>query len=161
MAGNFNLSPNAYSSGFDSDDSAENEPILQHTTSSGSTTTPLARCPRKRRELELPRDLHRGGQTRSVCGIDLEGDGDVDALSASDNDDTIVWSENLNGRPVQPPRLAMTREEKLGSTTLALFGGALPDAAGERFNEDMLHSPSDRPALGGHARTCDEAGTLY
>ena len=34
---------------------------------------------------------------RSVFAIDLDGDGDVDVLSASANDDTIVWYENLDG----------------------------------------------------------------
>ena len=33
----------------------------------------------------------------SVFGIDLDGDGDVDVLSASGNDDTIAWYENLDG----------------------------------------------------------------
>ena len=32
-----------------------------------------------------------------VFGIDLDGDGDVDALSASFGDDTIAWYENLDG----------------------------------------------------------------
>ena len=34
---------------------------------------------------------------RSVFGIDLDGDGDVDVLSASEYDDTIAWYENLDG----------------------------------------------------------------
>ena len=33
----------------------------------------------------------------SVFGIDLDGDGDIDVLSASANDDTIAWYENLDG----------------------------------------------------------------
>ena len=32
-----------------------------------------------------------------VVGADVDGDGDVDALSASPNDDTIAWHENLGG----------------------------------------------------------------
>ena len=52
---------------------------------------------RERRELELPRDLYRGGRRVSVFGIDLDGDGDVDVLSASQYDDTIAWYENLDG----------------------------------------------------------------
>ncbi|MFW6214087.1 MAG: FG-GAP-like repeat-containing protein, partial [Spirochaetota bacterium] len=32
---------------------------------------------------------------RSVYATDLDGDGDVDVLSASANDDSIVWYENL------------------------------------------------------------------
>ena len=33
----------------------------------------------------------------SVFGIDMDGDGDVDALSASYNDDTVAWYENVDG----------------------------------------------------------------
>ena len=33
----------------------------------------------------------------SVFGIDVDGDGDVDVLSASVCDDTIAWYENLDG----------------------------------------------------------------
>ena len=36
-------------------------------------------------------------EARSVFAIDLDGDGDVDALSASRDDDTIAWYENLDG----------------------------------------------------------------
>ena len=32
-----------------------------------------------------------------MFGIDLDGDGDVDVLSASSDDDTIAWYENLDG----------------------------------------------------------------
>ena len=33
----------------------------------------------------------------SVFAIDMDGDGDVDVLSASQNDDTVAWYENLDG----------------------------------------------------------------
>jgi hypothetical protein len=36
---------------------------------------------------------------RSVFAADLDGDGDRDVLSASANDDTIAWYENLGGSP--------------------------------------------------------------
>ena len=36
-------------------------------------------------------------EARSVFAIDLDGDGDIDVLSASTIDDTIAWSENLDG----------------------------------------------------------------
>ena len=32
-----------------------------------------------------------------MFGIDVDGDGDIDVLSASRGDDTIAWSENLDG----------------------------------------------------------------
>ena len=34
---------------------------------------------------------------RCVHGADIDGDGDIDAVSASFNDDKIAWSRNLNG----------------------------------------------------------------
>ena len=34
---------------------------------------------------------------RSVFAIDMDGDGDTDVLSASLNDDTVAWYENLDG----------------------------------------------------------------
>ena len=35
----------------------------------------------------------------SVFAADLEGDGDIDVLSASSRDDTIAWYENLTPPP--------------------------------------------------------------
>lgn len=35
---------------------------------------------------------------RSVCAVDVDGDGDLDVLSASHFDDTIAWFENLDGQ---------------------------------------------------------------
>lgn len=35
-----------------------------------------------------------------VYATDLDGDGDVDVLSASEDDDTIAWYENLMGGPI-------------------------------------------------------------
>ena len=32
-----------------------------------------------------------------MFAIDMDGDGDVDALSASPNDDTVAWYENVDG----------------------------------------------------------------
>ena len=34
---------------------------------------------------------------RSVFAIDVDGDGDVDVLSASNSDDTVAWYENIDG----------------------------------------------------------------
>ena len=33
----------------------------------------------------------------SVFAIDMDADGDIDVLSASWNDDTVAWYENLDG----------------------------------------------------------------
>ncbi len=39
---------------------------------------------------------------RSVFAIDLDGDGDVDVLSASSDDDKVAWYENLGDLPCVP-----------------------------------------------------------
>ena len=54
MAGNFHLSPNAYSSGFDSDDS-ENAPLISFTQ--GVRDLPPKRIPKKKKVLD---DEHEG-----------------------------------------------------------------------------------------------------
>ncbi len=45
---------------------------------------------------------------RSVFAADLDGDGDVDVLSASQGDDKIAWYENLDGRGGFGPQRAIT-----------------------------------------------------
>eukprot|EP00944_MAST-04C_sp_MAST-4C-sp1_P001464 g1464.t1 len=35
---------------------------------------------------------------RSVYAVDIDGDGDIDVLSASENDDKIAWYENADGK---------------------------------------------------------------
>ena len=45
-----------------------------------------------------PRTITTGADyARSVFAADVDGDGDIDALSASRNDDKIAWYENTNG----------------------------------------------------------------
>ncbi|MCA9542917.1 MAG: VCBS repeat-containing protein, partial [Myxococcales bacterium] len=44
-------------------------------------------------------DRHRGWWN-AVVPADVDGDGDLDALSASVSDDTIAWYENLGGSPI-------------------------------------------------------------
>jgi hypothetical protein len=39
---------------------------------------------------------------RSVHAADLDGDGDLDALSASSSDDAVRWYEKLGGGVMQP-----------------------------------------------------------
>ena len=36
---------------------------------------------------------------RSVYAVDIDGDGDIDVLSASQSDDKIAWYENDGTRP--------------------------------------------------------------
>ncbi|HXH28760.1 MAG TPA: VCBS repeat-containing protein, partial [Candidatus Polarisedimenticolia bacterium] len=45
---------------------------------------------------------------KAVVAADLDGDGDLDALSASFNDDTIAWYENTDGQGGFGPAQALT-----------------------------------------------------
>ena len=36
--------------------------------------------------------------TRSVFGVDIDGDGDIDVLSATERESVIAWYENVDGR---------------------------------------------------------------
>ena len=50
---------------------------------------------RERRQLQHARHHHVRGRCVSVFAIDMDGDGDVDVLSASVSDDTVAWYENI------------------------------------------------------------------
>jgi hypothetical protein len=45
---------------------------------------------------------------KSTLAIDIDGDGDIDVLSASSVDNTIAWHENLNGQGAFGPRQIIT-----------------------------------------------------
>jgi len=56
----------------------------------------LRACARRFSASQILRTAGRGAA--SVWGADLDGDGDVDVISASAGDDAIVWQENTDGR---------------------------------------------------------------
>ena len=70
----------------------------------------------------------------AVCGIDVDGDGDIDAISASEYDDTIAWYGNLAPVPVPTlvPMPAPTWEPTMitpaPTNTLAQVSAAQPTA---------------------------------
>ncbi|NEX15357.1 MAG: hypothetical protein C1943_01655 [Halochromatium sp.] len=53
---------------------------------------------------------------RSVYGSDLDGDGDLDVLSASSDDGKIAWYENLGGGAFGPQQVITT--EAIGATVV-------------------------------------------
>jgi hypothetical protein len=57
--------------------------------------------------------------TRSAIAADLDGDGDLDALSASVNDDTIAWYENTDGQGTFGPKLVITTAADFAATVAA------------------------------------------
>lgn len=61
----------------------------------------------------------------AVYAVDLDGDGDLDVLSASFDDDTIAWYENTDGRGSFGPLIPISKATK----------GAIDVAAGDLDND--------------------------
>lgn len=56
----------------------------------------------------------------AVYPADLDGDGDIDIVSASFDDDTIAWYENLDGKGVFGPLISITKAAKGATDVLAI-----------------------------------------
>jgi hypothetical protein len=59
----------------------------------------------------------------SVYAADLDGDGDVDVLSASYNDDTVAWYQNLGGGQFGPQRVLTRSADAVTSVCAADLDG--------------------------------------
>ena len=70
----------------------------------------------------------------------MDGDGDRDALSASQVDDTIAWYENLDGRGSFGPRQVITTLADLAASVFAadLDGDGDPDVLSASFFDDTI-----------------------
>ena len=61
----------------------------------------------------------KADRARSVFAIDLDHDGDIDILSASEDDDTIAWYRNDGKKPPGFEPIIVTREAKGAKTVYA------------------------------------------
>jgi hypothetical protein len=71
---------------------------------------------------------------------DLDGDGDMDILSASDKDDKVAWYENTDGNGTfSPQKIITTLVDKITSIYVCdIDGDRDPDILSGSFNDDKL-----------------------
>ena len=76
----------------------------------------------------------------SVFAADVDGDGDVDALSASYYDDTIAWYENVGGSGTSwtPRTIATTADGALAVFAADMDGDGDVDALSASFGDDRI-----------------------
>ena len=88
----------------------------------------------------------------AVFAADVDGDGDLDVLSASTNDDTVAWHENLDGAGGFGPRRVITAA---AGTARAVFAADL-DGDGDL---DVLFAAASTDTVAWHENV-DGAGTF-
>ena len=58
-----------------------------------------------------------------VSAVDMDGDGDLDVLSASIDDDKVAWYENLGGGSFGPQQVVTTAPDGVNSARAADVDG--------------------------------------
>jgi len=76
---------------------------------------------------------------KHVYATDMDGDGDVDVLSASCFDDKVAWYENLGGGSFGPQQVITTQADLAGSVfAVDLDGDAMADVLSSSFADDTV-----------------------
>ncbi|MCB2156312.1 VCBS repeat-containing protein [bacterium] len=76
----------------------------------------------------------------SVFAVDLDGDGDADVLSASENDDLIAWYENIDGAGTFGPQKTITSSADRAESVFAadLDGDGDIDVLSGSYEDDRV-----------------------
>jgi len=72
-----------------------------------------------------------------VYAVDIDGDGDIDVLSASQNDNTIAWYENTNGLG------GFGAQQNISTSALAMFSVYTTDLDNDGDMDVLSASPGD------------------
>ncbi|KAH8066918.1 hypothetical protein JL721_7909 [Aureococcus anophagefferens] len=74
----------------------------------------------------------------SVFAIDVDGDGDVDALSASVDDDTVAWHENDGSQAFAERAITTLADSAVTVFAIDVDGDGDVDALSASFNDDTV-----------------------
>ncbi|MCR9098107.1 MAG: VCBS repeat-containing protein [bacterium] len=94
------------------------------------------------------------GSVRTVAAADLDGDGDLDVLSTSPDDDTVDWYENIDGLGGFGIRTVTTNLDEAWALAVADFDGdGDPDVAATGSTELAWYENTDGQATFGPAQS--------
>jgi len=95
--------------------------------------------------------LEKMGNVYSVLTSDFDGDGDMDVLSASDDSDTIVWFENIDGNRTfgSPTPILSSKERAFSIFAVDLDGDGDNDVlSASYYNDDTIAWYENRDGSG-------------